>query len=207
MIRILLVDDHPVVREGLKAALADEPDFVIVGEADSGKTAVAEASRLRPDVVVLDAGLPDLLGVEACAALNEILPEARVVLLSCGRGRALTLAATAVGAHGVVLKESQTAVLRQAIREVAEGRHFIDPRVSVPGGRRKTAGNEGPFGFTVQELRVIERLPLGLTNREIGEELNLSEATVKVHLRKAREKLSVGSRAELTAIAVRDGLA
>lgn len=208
MIRIVVVDDHPVVREGLVAVLSDEPDFKVVGQAETGEGALAEAARLVPDVVVLDLRLPGISGLETCERLALRHPGVRVVMLTSFPHDGALTGAFAAGARGFVLKESKSTILRQAVRAVAAGDTYADPRVAAKlvaiaqGGRAK-----GPFDLSLSEMRVLEKLPQGLTNREIARDLGVSYDTVKSHLRSAMHKLNAKDRAEATAIAMREGLA
>lgn len=209
MIRILVVDDHPVVREGLVAVLGDEPDFLVTAQAATAAEAVSEATRVRPDVVLMDVRLPDRTGVEACGELATRLPATRVVMLTSFPNDGVMMGAFAAGARGFVLKESQPAIIRQAVRTVAEGGTYADPKVAgklvalASRGRRA----KGPFDLTVQEMRVLELLPRGLTNHEIGDRLGIGENTVKTHLRNLMRKLGARDRVEAAAIALREGLA
>ena len=209
MIRILVVDDHPVVREGLIAILGHEPDFAVCGEAGDAAEAVAQATRLLPDVVVLDVRLPGATGVEVCADLAGRLPGARVVMLTSFPNHGVVLNAFSAGARGFVLKESEPAVIRQAVRTVADGSTFADPKVAAKLVALATRGRraKGPFDLTLQEMRVLELLPRGLTNNEIGERLGIGENTVKTHLRNVMRKLNARDRVEAAAIARREGLA
>ncbi|HEV2755937.1 MAG TPA: response regulator transcription factor [Actinomycetota bacterium] len=209
MIRILVVDDHPVVREGLVALLGDEPDFVVTGQATTAGEGLAEAVRLRPDVVVMDVRLPDRTGVEVCGDLARQIPSVRVVMLTSFPNDGVMMASFAAGARGFVLKESQPAIIRQAVRTVSEGGTYADPKVAGKLVALATRGRraKGPFDLTVQEMRVLELLPRGLTNNEIGERLGIGENTVKTHLRNLMRKLDARDRVEAAAIAMREGLA
>lgn len=209
MIRILVVDDHPVVREGLIAILGDDPEVAVCGEAGTAAEAIAEAERLRPDVVVLDVRMPGASGVEVCADLAARLPATRVVMLTSFPNDGVMVNAFSAGAHGFVLKESEPAVIRQAVRTVAEGATFADPKVAGKLVALATRGRraKGPFDLTLQEMRVLELLPRGLTNHEIGDRLGIGENTVKTHLRNLMRKLGARDRVEAAAIALREGLA
>lgn len=209
MIRILLVDDHPVVREGLAAVLADEPGFRVVGQVDSGERALREMEVELPDVVVLDLRLYGMSGIQTCESIRLRWPSVRVIILTSFPNEGALMSAFTAGARGFVLKESEPTILRQAVRAVGAGETYADPRVAsklvslATKGRRTT----GPFGLSLQQMRVLERLPRGLTNREIAEDMGVSENTVKTHLSAAMQKLKARDRAEAAAIALREGLA
>jgi DNA-binding NarL/FixJ family response regulator len=209
MIRILLVDDHPVVREGLTAILAAEPDFNVVGEAGSGEDAIRIVAELDPDVLVIDVRLPGISGIETCEHLLARDPRLRVVILSSAPDNGTMIAAYTAGARGFLIKECEPSVLRQAVRIVADGDTYVDPRVASKLVALATKGRSvrGPHGLTVQEMRVLEHLPRGLSNREIGKSLHISENTVKTHLRHAMAKLGARDRVEAAALAMREGLA
>lgn len=208
MTRILIVDDHPIVRQGLATVLADEPDFRVIGEANSGETALREAERLRPDVVVLDFRLPGMSGMDACRELVRRHPNIKIVILTCYSDQGNLTSALGSGAAGFVLKESQPSVYRQAVRTVSSGETFTDPQIAEKllalATRRRRV--KGPFGLSDRELCVLERLPRGMTNREIGHELGITEDTVKTHLRNVLRKMNAKDRAEAAAVAVREGL-
>jgi DNA-binding NarL/FixJ family response regulator len=208
MIKILVVDDHPVVREGIVAILGAEPDFEIVGQVATGEQALAQAARLRPDVVVLDVRLPGMSGTDVCAALSARSPRIRVLMLTSFPSENLILSAFTAGAKGFAVKESEPAMLRLAVRTVASSGTFVDPRTAGKLVTLATKGRraKGPFGLTLQEMRVLELLPRGLTNREIGRELGVSEQTVKTHLHHAMKKLKANDRAEAAGIVIREGL-
>lgn len=209
MIRILVVDGHPVVREGLIAILRQEPAFAVCGQAGTAAEAVSEAVRLRPDVVVLDGRIPGSTGVEVCARLAEVAPSARVVMLTSFPNDGVVMSAFSAGARGFVLKESEPWVIREAVRAVAGGANFADPKVAAKLVALATRGRraKGPYDLTLQEMRVLELLPRGLTNHEIGTHLGIGENTVKTHLRNLMRKLNARDRVEAAAIALREGLA
>lgn len=191
------------------AILGDEPDLVVCGEAGTATEALAAAARLRPDVVVLDVRLPGATGVEVCQDLATRVPSARVVMLTSFPNDGVMMNAFAAGARGFVLKESEPAVIRQAVRTVADGSTFADPKVAGKLVALATRGRraKGPFDLTLQEMRVLELLPRGLTNHEIGDRLGIGENTVKTHLRNVMRKLGARDRVEAAAIALREGLA
>ena len=200
---ILVVDDHPVVREGLIAVLSDEPDFHVVGETDSGEAALNEVVRLRPLVVVMDTQLPSLPARSVCTTLRERHPAVRVVLAATFLDRWSIASIFASGAHGVVLKDSEPPTIRQAVRVVASGATYLDPRA----GSITRAKHDNAFRLTPRELSIVRLLPRGMTNQAIGAELWISEETVKTHLKAILVKLGARDRAEAAMIALQEGLA
>lgn len=209
MIRVLVADDHPIVREGLSFVLSDDPDFTVVGQADTAESALTETDRLRPDVVLIDLRLPGMNGTETCAELTKRHPKLGVIVLSSHPNQGAIATAFSSGAKGIVLKESEPAVYRQAVRAVAHGETYTDQRiahrfVSLASQKRRV---KGPFGLSMQEMRVLELLPRGFTNKEIGRELGVTEDTVKSHVRGVLRKLNARDRAEAASIAIRNGLA
>ena len=189
--------------------LSAEPDFKVVGQAENAERGLVEAERLRPDVVLLDVRLPGMSGTQACAELVRHHKAISVIMLTSFPSTGALMDAFAAGAKGFVLKESQPAVLREAVRSVGQGQTFTDPRIgaNLVARASRNRRTKGPFGLTIQEMRVIELLPRGLTNREIGEELGIKEDTVKTHMRNALRKLKARDRVEAAAIALREGLA
>lgn len=208
-IRIMVVDDHPVVREGVAAVLSDEPDFTVVGQLGTAEQALEELARNEPDVLVLDIRLPGMHGTEACELVTRRYPRVRVIALTSFANESTMLAAFAAGAKGFAVKESEPSVLRQAVRTVTSGGIYIDPRVAGKLVTLATKGRraKGPHGLTLMEMRVADLLPKGLTNREIGRQLGISEQTVKTHLRNLMRKLGARDRTEAAALAQREGLA
>jgi len=210
MISILLVDDHPVVREGVAAILGDDPELRVIAEASSGEDALKLiAAGEIPDVVVVDVRLPGMSGIDMCGALRERSPRTRAIVFTSFPSEASMLEAFTAGAKGFLAKESGPATLRTAIQSVAAGDTYIDPRLANKMIALATKGRraKGPFGLTMQEMRVVELLPRGLTNVQIGKELGVSEQTVKSHLYSAMRKLRVSNRAQAAAFAQREGLA
>lgn len=209
MVRILVVDDHPVVREGLTGVLASEPDFKVISEAATAEQALRVAAEMRPDVVVLDVRLPRMSGEEACAQLLRRIPGVGVIALTSYPNEGALRCMLSAGALGFVLKESDLCVLREAVRKVASGQSFIDPKVQrkLIALAAKDHRAKGPFGLTPHQMQVLELLPRGLTNREIGLKLGISENTVKSHLKRAMKKLKAKDRVAAAAIALKEGLA
>ena len=203
VIRLLVVDDSALVRHGLRAVLASHgrgSGIEIVGEAATVATAVAEAARLRPDVVLLDIRLPDGTGFDACRRILQLRPDTRILYLTSVVDDALVDEAIRTGAHGYLLKEIDSHGLVQAIRDVGAGKSILDPAVTARVmALAKSGGGPGPDTLALlspQERRVLALIAAGRTNKEAGSELNLSEKTVKNYLSSIFEKLHVSRRAE-----------
>ena len=206
-IRILLADDHAVVRQGFKMILAAEADMEIVGEAANGREAVDLAEQLRPDVVVMDVSMPELNGIEATRRLASSVPHARVVALSMHKDSVYVREILRAGARGYLLKDSGAADLVAAIRAVASGESYLSPAVSnaVLDDYRRIATNPIDL-LTSREREVLQLLAEGKTNKEIAGVLNLSVYTVDAHRGRIMEKLNLHSIGELVRFAVRNGL-
>jgi DNA-binding NarL/FixJ family response regulator len=206
-IRILLADDHAVVRQGFKMILAAQPDMEIVGEAANGREAVELAEQLRPDVVVMDVSMPELNGIEATRRLASSVPHARVVALSMHKDSVYVREILRAGARGYLLKDSGAADLVAAIRAVASGESYLSPAVSnaVLDDYRRIATNPIDL-LTSREREVLQMLAEGKTNKEIANVLNLSVYTVEAHRGRIMEKLNLHSIGELVRFAVRNGL-
>jgi DNA-binding NarL/FixJ family response regulator len=207
-IGVLLVDDHEVVRVGLRSLLAREPGLEVLGEAGSAQEAVAAAGRLRPDVVVMDVRLPDRSGVEACREIRSSGPTTQVIMLTSYADDDAVLSSILAGASGYVLKQIRGQELVRAIEAVAAGRPLLDPAVTrnvLEGMKRLAAGRpaEGIPGLSPQEERVLALVAEGKTNKEIAAALGLAEKTVKNYLSHVFEKLHLSRRAEAAAFFVR----
>ena len=206
-IRILLADDHAVVRQGFKMILDAQPDMEIVGEAGNGREAVDLAEQLRPDVVVMDVAMPELNGIEATRRLASSVPHARVVALSMHKDSVYVREILRAGARGYLLKDSGAADLVAAIHAVASGESYLSPAVSnaVLDDYRRHATNPIDL-LTSREREVLQMIAEGKTNKEIAGTLNLSVYTVDAHRGKIMEKLNLHSSGELVRFAVRNGL-
>ena len=204
-IRILLVDDHPVVRSGIRAMLLDQPDFALVGEAATGEEGVAEAARLRPDVVLMDLQLgTGLHGAEATRRITSAGPRPpHVLVLTTFDSDSDILAAIEAGATGYLLKDAPPEKLHAAIRSAAAGDSTLAPSVAsrLLGRMRAPSAT-----LTGRELEVLGLVAEGLSNRQISKRLFLSETTVKTHLVHIYAKLEVDSRTAAVAAATRSGL-
>jgi len=206
-IRILLADDHAVVRQGFKMILDAEADMEIVGEAGNGRQAVDLAEQLRPDVVVMDVAMPELNGIEATRRLASSVPHARVIALSMHKDSVYVREILRAGARGYLLKDSGAADLVAAIHAVASGESYLSPAVSnaVLDDYRRHVTNPIDL-LTSREREVLQLLAEGKTNKEIAGVLNLSVYTVEAHRGRIMEKLNLHSINELVRFAVRNGL-
>ena len=206
-IRILLADDHAVVRQGFKMILDAQPDMEIVGEAANGREAVDLAEQLHPDVVVMDVAMPELNGIEATRRLASSVPHARVVALSMHKDSVYVREILRAGARGYLLKDSGAADLVAAIHAVASGESYLSPAVSnaVLDDYRRIATNPIDL-LTSREREVLQLLAESKTNKEIAGVLNLSVYTVEAHRGRIMEKLNLHSIGELVLFAVRNGL-
>lgn len=208
MIRLVLVDTNAVVRDGLADVLAGDPQ-IVVGEALEHHGQLADAVRRHsPDVVVLAADPRTVDACDACEQLQRTHPRIRtVVALSSPRQTAL-MSALAAGAKGVVLKDAAPMMIRLAVRTVAAGWSFVDPRLTpkLVDAALRVHRRSGIGGLTSQELRVVERLLIGLTDAEIAENIGVQESTVRGYVRSARKKLGARTRVEAGTIARREGL-
>jgi two-component system response regulator NreC len=211
-IRILLADDHNVVRRGLKLLLESQPDFSVVGEAADGRQAVEQAERTKPDVAVLDIAMPNLSGTEAAQRIGELLPSTAIVMLSMHSDEAYVLRALKAGARGYLLKDSAEGDLIAAIRNVTEGKTFFSPEVTrmlMEDYVReiRARGMDDSFQLlTSREREILQRLAQGESNKEIAAALNLSPYTIDTHRRNLQEKLNLHSLADLILYAVRKGV-
>ena len=203
-IRILIVDDHPVVREGLAGMLAGQTDFAVVGEAVHGADGVEQAIQLRPDVVLMDLRMPEMDGVAAIRTLRLRQNPAHVVVLTTYDSDADILAAIEAGATGYVLKDAPRDDLFRAIRAAARGETVLAPAVaSRLLGRMRAPAEEQ---LSAREIEVLEFVAEGCSNREVGRRLHISEATVKTHLIHIYGKLGVSDRTSAVMAALEKGI-
>ena len=207
-LRILLVDDHEVVRLGLRALIERQPGMEIVGEAGTVREAVSRAKQLAPDVVVLDIRLPGGDGLEACRQIKAQRPETRIIVLTSYPDDEMLFDAIACGAEGYVLKQIGSDDLIRALEQVGRGGSLLDPSLTnrVFAKMREVRQQERAHAFadlTAQEMRILARLAEGKTNREIGANLQLSEKTVRNYVSMILSKMGLASRAEAAAYAAR----
>lgn len=207
-IRVLVADDHAVVREGLRAFLELQDGIEVVGEAEDGREAVEEATRLRPDVILMDLVMPRLNGVRAMRALREIVPEARVIVLTSFLDDDKLLPAVRSGAAGYLLKNTQPQELARAVRAAHAGEALLDPVVAARLIDTLAAdGGEGPLDrLTPREHEVLVLIGRGFANKRIARELELSEKTIKTYVGHVLAKLGVTDRTQAAVVAVRAGL-
>lgn len=211
-IRVLLVDDHALFRQGLRRQLEDQPDFEIVGEAATGREAVERASELMPDVILMDIYMPDVDGLEATRTIRTRLPYSRIVMLTVSDEDHNLFEAIKAGAQGYVLKKIEPRELYEKVRGAARGESPLSPqmapRLIAEFARLAAQGGEGDVdALTPREHDVLSAVARGLSNKEIAAALGLSEYTVRNHLRNIMEKLHLRNRTEAATYAVRRGLA
>lgn len=207
-LKVMLVDDHEVVRQGLRALLEAEDDIKVVAEADNGVSAVSLASAHNPDVVVMDVRMPDGSGVEACRAIRDVQPDVQVIMLTSFSDDEALFNSIMAGAAGFVLKQIRGRDLIEAVRTVAGGRSLLDPDVTkrVLERLRKAKFDEKDpklSRLSPQEERILDMVGDGLTNREIAERIHLSDKTVKNYVSTILQKLEVARRAEAASYVAR----
>jgi NarL family two-component system response regulator LiaR len=207
-IRVMLVDDHAVVREGLRTFLELQDGMEVVGEAEDGRQAVAEAERLTPDVILMDLVMPVLDGVGAMRELRQKLPHVRVIVLTSFAEDDRLLPAIQAGAAGYLMKNVQPKELARAIRAAHNGEALLDPAVAarLVEAIAQPPGEEPRDELTPREHEVLELIGQGLSNKRIALELGVSEKTVKTHVGHVLAKLGVTDRTQAALLAVRSGL-
>jgi len=201
-IRVLLVDDHALVRRGFRRMLEDDADISVVGEASDGEEAVRLAIDLRPEVTVMDCALPEFSGIEATRKIRGVLPDARILMLSMHSEETLVRQAMDAGARGYILKNALDLDLVKAVRSVFEGKVVLDPQISKPSSLK----GERAGGLTPRELEILQHIVAGQSNKEIAAELKLSSNTVAVHRANIMDALGIHKTAELVVYAIRHGL-
>ena len=204
MTTVLLVDDHPVVREGLRGMIDAEHDLTVVGEAGSGAEAIAMAESLRPDVILMDLRMPDVDGVTATERILAALPRTRIVVVTTYESDTDILRAVEAGAAGYLLKDATRAELANAVRDAARGKTVLAPTVADRLVRFVRQPNS--VTLSAREVEVLGHVAKGKSNAEIGRELHISEATVKTHLLRAFNKLGVSDRTAAVTTAMSLGL-
>ncbi len=211
-LRLLLVDDHALIREGLRAVLEAGGEMKVVGEGASGLEAIEAFRRLRPDVALLDISMPDMDGLAACKRIRAEHPDARIVILTVHAEEQFFFEALRAGAHGYVLKRSTGEDLRRAIRTVAQGRTWLPPELAgslvedFVSRARAGEGNEALGALSAREREVLKLVAEGHTSAEIAGLLSISAKTVQTHRAHAMEKLGLHERTGLVRYAIRTGL-
>jgi DNA-binding NarL/FixJ family response regulator len=209
MIRVLLADDHALVRAGIRSLLGAMAEVEVVGEASSGEEALDLAQRQHPDVVLMDIAMRGITGLEAAAAMRERLPSVRVVILSMHSGEEYVLQALRAGAAGYLLKDAATGELELALRSVMRGESWLSPAVSrqvVEGYVQRTGGETAPEVLTARQREVLRLVAGGKSTKEIAFLLNLSVKTVETHRAQIMDRLGIRDVAGLVRYALRTGL-
>jgi len=210
-IRLLIADDHHIVRKGLTVLLATEPDMQVVGEADNGADAVEKAGTLKPDVILMDLMMPQMDGIEATRQITAQRPEARILVLTSFAADDKVFPAVKAGALGYLLKDSTPEQLLEAIRQVYRGEPSLEPSIArkvllelaQPGG----AGRQTADPLTERELEVLRLIAQGMSNKEIAAKIFVAEWTVRSHVSNILGKLHLASRTQAALYALRSGLA
>ena len=211
-IRVLLADDHTILRAGLRMMLNAQPDIEVVGEASDGRQAIAEAQRLAPEVILMDITMPECNGIEATRQVKRLLPDVRVLVLTMHENEEYLFQVLRAGASGYMLKEAADTELISAIRVVSTGRFYLSPSaqtmmVSDYLQRVRTGEERDSYGaLTEREREILKLVAEGYTNNQIAERLFISPKTVDTHRTHIMDKLNLHSRAELVKYAMRRGL-
>ena len=200
-IRILCVDDHQLLREGIAAVVEGQSDMKLVGEATNGQEAIESFKRYRPDVTLMDLRMPDMNGIEAISAIRAEFPSARIIVLTTYAGDALAVKALKAGASGYLLKNLLRKELLDTIRAVHAGQRRIPPEIATA-----IAEHAADDALTAREIEVLRQLSTGNSNKMIADNLNLSEETVKAHMRSILSKLGANDRTHALAIALKRGI-
>jgi len=213
-IRVLLVDDHTLFREGIRRLVNEQPDMEIIGEAANGRQAIDRAVELQPDVILMDIAMPDMTGLDAAEIIKKQRPQARVLLLTVHDDREYLFRALEVGASGYVLKEAEAQALVMAIQAVHRGEIYLYPSVTrwlvqdyLQRGRSGHPEEQQRLDeLTERQQTVLQLLAEGHTNQEIANKLVLSPYTIQTHIQNIMQKLNLHSRADLIKYAIRHGL-
>jgi DNA-binding NarL/FixJ family response regulator len=208
-IKILIVDDHPVVREGIGAMLKHEPDFKIVGEAANGVEALEQARELSPDVILMDLRMPEMDGVEAITKIKEVKPETKFIILTTYSDDEYIFKGIAAGARAYLLKDAPREELFKAIRAVYRGESLIQPVVAsrvLDKLAELSRKNPGAETLSEREVEVLRLMAKGVSNSNIAEELSITQSTVKTHITSIFQKLNVTTRTEAVTTALKRGI-
>jgi NarL family two-component system response regulator LiaR len=209
-IRVLVVDDHRIVREGLQVLLAEIDDIEVVGEASNGIQSIDQAEQLRPDVILMDLEMPKMDGVEAIRRITAAQPDLRILVLTSFITDDKVFAAIKAGALGYLLKDSSSAELVESIHKVHRGDPALHPdiarKILAELGRAPSTGEPAVDPLTARELEVLGLVAQGLSNREIAEQLDISLETARTHVNRILSKLHVANRVQATLYALREGI-
>jgi DNA-binding NarL/FixJ family response regulator len=200
-IRVLGVDDHPLLREGIAAIINNEPDMLLVDQAAGGTEAIQKFREHRPDITLMDLRMPDISGIDAMIAIRTEFPDARIIMLTTFEGDVEIQRALEAGARAYMLKNMPPRELVEVIRQVHAGKKRVPPEVAA-----QLAEHLSDEPLTPREIDVLQRLAGGNRNRDIGAQLFISEETVKVHVKHIMDKLGASDRTQAIAIAVRRGI-
>ncbi|MCL4834668.1 MAG: response regulator transcription factor [Caldilineaceae bacterium] len=210
-IRVLIVDDHGIVRKGTRALLERIPDFTVVGEASNGKEAVMQAAALQPDVILMDLMMPEMDGIEAIGLITASQPDSRILALTSFAADDKVFPAIKAGALGYMLKDADPEDLIRAIRQVYRGEPSLHPsiarKVLQELGRPHTPSPApGPDPLTERELEVLQLVAKGLSNQQMAQQLTVAEVTIRTHVSNILSKLHLANRVQATLYALREGL-
>ncbi len=210
-IKIVIADDHPIMRQGLRYLIEKQPDMEIAGEAENGQLAVELAEKHRPDVVIMDISMPELNGIEAAAKIVGKMANVKVLALSMHSGREFVLKALNSGVSGYILKESLPEELVKAIRLIATDKNYLDPEIAgiameQQSWKKTCSANSSVKSLTNRETEVLQLLAEGKTTKEIAAQLYVSTKTIDTHRRQIMAKLDLHSLADLTKYAIKTGL-
>jgi DNA-binding NarL/FixJ family response regulator len=201
VVRILAVDDHPLLREGIAALIRNEPDMELVAEASNGREAIEQFRKVQPDVTLMDVQMPDMSGIDALIAIREEAPKAKIIVLTTYGGDALAMRAMKAGAQAYVLKGLVRKDLLETIRAVNRGQKRIHPDVAV-----ELAQHSGESTLTAREIEVLSLVAAGNSNKRIAASLNITEDTAKGHLKSILAKLGASDRTRAVTLALKRGI-
>ena len=210
-VKILLADDHKIMRDGLRSLIEKLPEMEVVAEAENGRAAVKQTRRFRPDVIVMDINMPDLNGIDATRQIVAEFSDAKIIAFSMHTDHQFVAGALKAGVSGYLQKDSAFEELAQAIRTVVANQTYLSPKITgdvVKGYLEKLLADESaaPAFLTAREREVVQLYAEGHKTKQIADRLNLSVKTIETHRRKIMEKLDITSIAELTKFAIREGL-